>query len=479
MLWPCVAMAQQVTVGTPQTGRLRGVAYDSVHAAPLNGALIQLVSATDPSRTRSITADAQGRFEFDSLSAGTWLVGALHPQLDLLAIEQLSTSVVVKAKGTTRATLAVPSTKTLVTKVCGADVARDSAGYVHGMLRSARNMGVGAPGSVNAQWVEFSLARTGLVRTPRRLEVRSTAEGSYVACGVPVGETIRMRAWSGADSTGVLDVNVPPQGILRMDLAIGEARRVMVPVATLARSVPTDTATDSLRATEIEVLRGDGRLRGAARRAGEQPLANAKVTVRGSGLETSTAEDGSFSLSGLPTGSYLLEMRAIGFEPLTKIVDVIPDAENIVSATLDRLIMMDTVQVRAMRMRMLGPQMVGFDERRRRGFGKFLGPDELEKMFAAETSDLFRMMPGVRVVPGNNGNRVMMRGDHRGYCQPTVFIDGTRLSASVEFNDLNSYVFPADIRAIEAYTTSITAPPEYSNGFSNCGSIVIWTGSRR
>ncbi len=97
-------------------------------------------------------------------------------------------------------------------------------------------------------------------------------------------------------------------------------------------------------------------------------------------------------------------------------------------------------------------------------------------MNAIRTSDLFRMMPGVRVISGSDGERVLMRGDFRGYCSPTVFVDGMRMPA---VDDINTYVFPMDIRAVEAYVTNITAPPEYSNGFNNCGSIVIWTGARR
>lgn len=476
MVWPCVAMAQQASAPSTPTGRVRGVAYDSVHASPLGGAMVQMVLATDPARTRSTTADAQGRFSFDSLAAGTWLVGAIHPRLDSLAIGQLSARVEVKARGNTRATIAVPSVRSLVTTVCGAEAARDSAGYLHGTLRNARSMGVGTAGNLSAQWIEFSLGRNGVSRTPQRIEVRSTDDGSYVACGIPMGEIIRLRAWSGADSTGALDMSLPKHGIARLDLAVGAARRVMVPMSALVRSIPSDTVTDSLPATEVEVLRGDGRVRGATLRTGQQPVVNAKVSVRGSGLETSTADDGSFSLSGLPTGSYLLETRAIGYQPSTEIITLMPDSAITVSTTLDRLVVMDTVQVRAMRMRMLGPQMAGFDERRRRGIGKFLGPDELQKMTAIETTDLFRMMPGVRVVSGSNGDRVVLRGDFRGYCTPNVFVDGMRMPA---MDDINSYVFPADIRAVETYVSGITAPPEYSNGFSNCGSIVIWTGSRR
>ena len=480
ILRPTIGWSQSAVVAVP-SGKLRGVAYDSVRARPLALAAIQLISESDPGNARQVMADSLGRFSADSLVPGIWIVGAQHAWLDSLAVEQLAVRVVVKPKGTSRATIAVPSPRALVMRVCGDAVARDSSGYVHGLIRGASNLDVGKPGSVRIEWVEFTLRREGLTRSLAGVEVQSTPEGRYVACGVPPGGMLRVRAWNGADSTGVLDVSLASHGIARLDLAIGEARRTTMAVATLPDSA-IDTVGDTLLPTEIDVLRGAGSIRGVARvatrGAGDQPLANARVTVWGSGLEVRSASDGRFTLSGLPTGSYILETIAIGYQPSREVVELRPDAAVSVNTRLERLLTLDTVQVRALRRRMLGPNVAGFEERRQRGFGKFLGPEELDKRVASQTSDLFRMIPGVRVVPGFGGDRVLLRGDFRGHCVPTMFLDGMRILDMGGVSSLNSYVAPMEIRAVEVYVSGAATPPEFSNGLSNCGSIVIWTGAR-
>jgi hypothetical protein len=82
------------------------------------------------------------------------------------------------------------------------------------------------------------------------------------------------------------------------------------------------------------------------------------------------------------------------------------------------------------------------------------------------------------VVPGVGGDRVLLRGDFRGSCVPTVFIDGVRIPNPDGQDTLNDYVIPMEIRAIEVYVSAVTRPPQFAIGTSTCGSIVIWTGPR-
>jgi hypothetical protein len=465
---------------SPATGNLRGVVYDSVRARPLALATVQLVNARDRGRTRATATDRLGRFSVDSLEPGGWMVGVQHPWLDSVAVDQLGVLVEIKANSTSRASLAVPSGRALVSRVCGDAVADDSSGYVHGVLRRTPGAADNAPGTVRIQWVEFTVRNARIERTLDAVEVESAPNGHFVACGVPSGGTLRVRAWVGSDSTGVLDFALPVHGIGQLDLLIGQARRTTM---TIPASPISDTsALDTLDATKIEVVRGTARIEGVTRAstggAGNQPLVNARVTVWGSGLETRSASDGRYALSGLPTGSYLLETTAIGYQPSREIIALRTDATLTADTRLERLLMLDTVQVRAQRRRLLGPTMAGFEERRQRGFGKFLGPEELSKRVESQTSDLFANMAGVRVVPGVGGDRVLLRGDLRGSCVPTVFIDGIRIPNPDGQDSVNDYVMPMDIRAIEVYVTAVTRPPEFAIGTSTCGSIIIWTGSR-
>jgi len=119
VLLPTSTASGQSAPARPASGKLRGVAYDSVRARPLARTTIQLIRESDASSVREITADSLGRFSADSLQPGRWIVGARHPWIDSLAVEQLAVPVDVKRRGTTRTTVAVPAGRSLVARVCG------------------------------------------------------------------------------------------------------------------------------------------------------------------------------------------------------------------------------------------------------------------------------------------------------------------------------------------------------------------------
>ena len=447
---------------------IRGVAFDSANARPLRQTVVQLVRADEPSLSRLVTTDALGRFFFDSVRAGPWILGLRAPLLDSLRIEQLASRVEVRATGTTRASIAIPSGYAMTSRVCGDSVARDSSGFVHGHVRSLRGGDDGQPVTVRIEWLEYIVTSAGATRAVVTLDVPVNGDGSYVGCGVPPESVVRIRGWRGADSTGVLESRIPAYGIAQLDLAIGAVRHVEMALDTIA----SDTGV----ASRVTVARGDASVRGVALGAGGLPLANARVSVWGSGLEMVTARDGRFSLSELPSGSFLLELRAIGYQPSRRIVPFEPNTETTVNTQLDRLLTLDTIRVRALRNRLIGKDMTGFEERRQRGLGRFLDPEDIEQRMSGRTSDLFRAVAGVRLVPSSVGDRIAMRGNVNGYCTPIVFVD--RVKQYMFDGDIDAIVSPMEVRAIEVYPGYLMTPPEFQVPFDQCGSIVIWTGKR-
>jgi hypothetical protein len=96
-------------------------------------------------------------------------------------------------------------------------------------------------------------------------------------------------------------------------------------------------------------------------------------------------------------------------------------------------------------------------------------------------SDMFRMIPGVTVMPsqGMIRNKLRFRGARA--CAPLTWLDGAPLSSG-EF-DIDA-LSPRSIEAFEVYTGSIV-PPRFAVapgiGPRTCGAIVIWSreGERR
>ncbi len=490
-LWQTIALLLTLPLARAgaqsATASLRGTVYDSVAGRPMAGAALHLVNAAAPEANRVVRADSLGRFRIDSIAAGEWLIGLMGARLDSLGIEQLVKRITLRERRTSRITVAIPSAHTLIARICGDSVARDSSGILHGVLRSTAPGRPGIAGTVRVQWAVFTLTRGRIVRSLPGLEIATAPTGEFSLCGVPTGAMVRLRAWSDTDSTGILDVELEPTGIVYQELSVGSARRITVPLSGRERdsaAVATATAAqipaeEALLPDSVPALRGTGRLEGLLRGNGGQPISNARVTVWGSGLLAMSGGDGRARLTDLPTGSYLVDIRAIGYEPHRRIVDLMPDSMVTIAVRMDKLTLLDTVRIRALRESM-APNLQEFFQRRQQGMGRYLGPDELERIRPEFLSDVFRSITGVRVqAGGRGGDQIYMRGGSRmNLCSPDIFVDRFQISHE---DGLDFVVPPSQIRAVEVYSANFV-PPEFSSSLgptSGCGVILIWTGARR
>jgi hypothetical protein len=228
-----------------------------------------------------------------------------------------------------------------------------------------------------------------------------------------------------------------------------------------------DSASVTPGAAPASMLRrGTARVSGVVRNYKGKPVGNVAVSVPGTGVEARTQESGAFALAGLPSGTQTVEVRAIGFEPKRLAVDLSRDRLTTLDVALDRpLQTLDAVKIFGTGNRSL----VEFERRLKSGFGHFLTPGDIAKRNAVQASELFRMIPGVRVAPTRRGfgNTILLRG-----CAPTVYLNGMRMDdrAAGEIDDL---VTPSELTAIEVYTVASRPVEFYGN---NCGSVVIWAG---
>ncbi|MGQ0560862.1 MAG: TonB-dependent receptor [Gemmatimonadota bacterium] len=114
-----------------------------------------------------------------------------------------------------------------------------------------------------------------------------------------------------------------------------------------------------------------------------------------------------------------------------------------------------------------------FEQRRKSsGYGYFLDEKALARVYAIETTDFLRRIPGVIV------ERDYVR--LRSYCgEPIFVVDGIEFRPPAATQMANSIVSPSEIAAIEVYKDA--APPELQSGLSAnwpCGVVVIWTKRR-
>ncbi len=133
--------------------------------------------------------------------------------------------------------------------------------------------------------------------------------------------------------------------------------------------------------------------------------------------------------------------------------------------------------------------MVGFYLRETTGGGFFLGPEVIEDQPSRRISDLFRRIPGIRVlgshVVGGAGDypltayslRIQIPGQR--ICWPRIYIDGLvveRGGYRDPMGTFDSLVRSNNVEGIEVYTSPAEIPVQYGGATgAACGVYLIWT----
>jgi len=159
---------------------------------------------------------------------------------------------------------------------------------------------------------------------------------------------------------------------------------------------------------------------------------------------TATDPAGGFTLSAPEPGAFLLRASAFGYTEKEDGVFELGEGGRmeLEFRLASRAIDIEGILVTTERPAPGHPLIRnGFVDRYQRGFGHFISPRDLERTVFADTEALFHFVPGVRVVstttsaPGGGAlgieiDRVVMRGPFGGWCSPTVFMDGVRVSST-------------------------------------------------
>jgi hypothetical protein len=448
---------------------INGVVFDSVAMHGLRSATVQIADAAGGSFARTTQTDANGNFSFADVPNGTYLLGYFHPKLDSLALQSQMLRVDVRTDQPVTARLAIPSAATIVRAVCGAKALKDSSGLLLGYLKGADNAMPRGNGKVNVRWAELAIENRGIRRVIPTIDASTGTTGQFAVCGVPTGAPLMLQASNGADSSGAFEITIPSSGLLYRDVFVAPVAR---------SSVQSDSGP------AVQMMRGVGRLRGSVVGASSRPIPGARVSMWGTGIEVTSDADGKFSLTGLPSGTHMVEVRAVGFTPATQAVDIVQGASGSTEIELANLAFaLDTVRVTAQRERIYtSASTAAFERRRKYAVGHVIDEAEIEKRRPIVLTDLLRTVPGVTVVPGKrSGWDVFMRGGHAilgsGYCRPDIWIDGARVTNDEMF-PFDMMVQVNDVRVVEVYARAGLVPPDLAST-SGCGVIGVWTGARR
>jgi hypothetical protein len=287
--------------------------------------------------------------------------------------------------------------------------------------------------------------------SPRVRTARSNANGFYAICGVP--ENI--------------------EGTVQA--AVGTHASAEVGVSTKANVLVT---AGFLVVTGSDTGTGSAVLRGRITDVAGRPVADAQVAVEGGKSIARTAEDGTYSLTDLPSGTTNASVRKIGFAQAFRTVHLRksePQVLNVQMAAGTRQLAPVTITATADK----ALDKLGFTERLKMGSpNNFLTPDQIAKREnVAQLTDLFRMMPGFIVQNGGANKSVLASSRAVNGGQQScvnVFVDRMPFQ-QLTAGDLDA-AFPLyTIGAIESYPTGATTPAEFRLTGQSCATVVIWT----
>jgi hypothetical protein len=219
-----------------------------------------------------------------------------------------------------------------------------------------------------------------------------------------------------------------------------------------------------------------------------KPVRDAHVSLV-DGPETDANERGEWTLVDAPAGSRMLEIRALGFVPSRRRVDVVSDAAPVRIALSTLKAVLDTVRITATR---LSPDRDGFEERRHSGLGRYFTPEDIAKANPGSLSEMFRSVPGLKFEYDDQlvEKRIRMRSGF-GSCEPAIYINGLAMTTmaadstksglatvTLTSDDIDTWLRPRDVTGIEIYSGD-NAPVQYQQSMTGCGSILIWTKLQR
>ena len=220
---------------------------------------------------------------------------------------------------------------------------------------------------------------------------------------------------------------------------------------------------------------GTGVVRGTVTTTSGGPIGGAYLRLslpnRGSTTSVESDEDGKFNAVGVPAGPAWLVARRIGYRPDS--VQVTVNAGETVESTvhLERIaVELDRVQVIGRR-DVTGP-MAGFYKRMGQGAGRFFTASDIDRRNASRMSDMFRMIPGMRIESRGFQSAIRMRGSR---CAPLVWLDAQPLFAGEV--DLDAFD-PRTFEGMEIYSGAASVPVEFQGNqrmSSACGTIVLWS----
>jgi hypothetical protein len=224
-----------------------------------------------------------------------------------------------------------------------------------------------------------------------------------------------------------------------------------------------------------------------------EPVDGVRVLDVLNGNSSLTTPTGTVSLFFLPDGGSLVRLQKIGYEPQTLTIAISPADTAPVTLTLRRVTQLSPVITKAgSSPRYISPALRGFEERRKSGFGYFVGDSVLRANEGRLLANVITSrMPGIITRAGSASSTYLMQSPRCvGGGPPQVYLDGvplspdlpsTRSSRSSSLDNLPFNLTNFDVSSlagVEWYPDGASLPAEFNHTSARCGALLLWTRER-
>lgn len=241
-----------------------------------------------------------------------------------------------------------------------------------------------------------------------------------------------------------------------------------VAVAALLLASAGAAEAQSVRGVVVEQLSG-------------RPIPEAIVTLLGgSGAVAGRVQagaDGTFGFD-VRAGGYRLQAERLGYQPVAsgELALREGDTTRVLLRMSTRTVVLDPLTVVSAPRTLRERTLADFEYRRRRGWGSYLTPEQIERVRGFPASTIVQQLPRVTLDYGALRPRILLpdRRMSGSKCEAAIFVDGVRIRVDDDVT-VDDFVPGARVMAVEVYYRPHTTPPEFATFDNTCGTVVIWT----
>ena len=444
-------LAAQNPISSPRHV-VQGVVFDSIARVPLVGAVVHVALRDSTGRPFTAATDSTGHFRFDGLPAGRFLIGFYHDALGALGLDAPLRAFDLAADTLVTVDIGIPSGAVVRSLRCGGNSATTRDGMLAGIIRNAGDTALTGV-TVTVEWRALALDAGDFHTVVQHARTMVAADGTYQLCGLPDNAPLGLRVTGPGYRAIEGKIVVPSAGVVRRDMRLADSAVVIGTARVRGRVVHENGSRVTTGRAVIAALNRD-------------------VPVVG----------GTFLLADLPLGTWVVEVRAIGLEPRSTLIDATE------SGTVSTTIMLDNRAQQLDAMTVIGTpsrDTKTLDEvlrRQRSSFGTAFLPGSIWLQNAQHPADVLRAARGFTYRSPTDISGRPSAGESCGGV--AIYLDGAFFYGG--FRELDNMVSVREVLAIEAYPDAAFAPVQWRIGrgdgprgsFSPCSVVAVWTKHR-